>query len=196
MTKKIDARVLKTQGAIKTAFFELINEVGFSKISVTKIIKLAEINRSTFYAHYIDKFDLLEKAEEELLSELKQIADNAPLEKLFSLEQNAYTHAINSYFIIIVNYVYENGKMFALLLSDKGDPAFINKLSEMIKLIWIEKNLLDKLSIPPNYALAAIIGIMTNLITEWVKSGFKESPEDFRNIALKIVQDIPKNLLT
>lgn len=62
-----------------------------------------------------------------------------------------------------------------LLMSDKGDPAFSNKLNEVLKQIWLDKKITDQLSIPQNYAIAAVTGMITSVIVEWVKSDFKES---------------------
>lgn len=64
MAKKdgtVDLRIQRTQKSIKQAFFELIEEEGFDHISVKDITARAMISRNTFYLHYSDKFDLLNK---------------------------------------------------------------------------------------------------------------------------------------
>lgn len=53
MNKKNDTRFLKTHSLINNTFIELMDTVGFSKITVKKIIDTAQINRSTFYSHYL-----------------------------------------------------------------------------------------------------------------------------------------------
>jgi AcrR family transcriptional regulator len=58
--KKIDPRVKRTRALIQKAFSELIEEKGFRSITVKDITQRAEINRATFYAHFTDKFELLE----------------------------------------------------------------------------------------------------------------------------------------
>ena len=194
MGKNIDIRIVKTQRAINSVFFELMNEIGFSKITVQKIIECAEINRSTFYAHYTDKFDLLDKVENDLLIGLKNLTSDTPFELLKSQELN--TEILISFSNQTINYLHENGKVFTLLMSDKGDPAFINKLSEMIKSVWVEKNLVDKLTIPQSYAFAAILGMITSLIAEWVKNDFRETSDEFVQIVVKIIKDIPKNIFS
>jgi len=65
MEKKLDRRTLYTQGVIKEAFVQLLQEMPFEKITVTAICKLAEINRGTFYIHFYDPYDLLKRLEEE-----------------------------------------------------------------------------------------------------------------------------------
>ncbi len=54
----MDARTVKTRSAINKAFFELLQETTFDKITVQKICQDANINRVTFYNHYEDKYDL------------------------------------------------------------------------------------------------------------------------------------------
>lgn len=64
MAKKdgtVDLRIQRTQKSIKQAFFDLIEEEGFDHISVKDITARAMISRNTFYLHYSDKFDLLNK---------------------------------------------------------------------------------------------------------------------------------------
>ena len=68
----LDARVRYTKMVIKDAFISLLKEKPLNKITVKEICGLAEINRATFYKHYCDPFDLLEKMEQEILSNLRQ----------------------------------------------------------------------------------------------------------------------------
>ncbi|HAF60895.1 MAG TPA: TetR/AcrR family transcriptional regulator [Anaerolineaceae bacterium] len=58
--QRIDPRVKRTRALIEHAFNELLEEKGFQSISVQDITERAEINRSTFYAHFVDKYALLE----------------------------------------------------------------------------------------------------------------------------------------
>ena len=59
--KREDPRVKRTRKLINQAFFDLMNEKGFQAITVQDITDRAEVNRATFYAHYEDKYDLLEQ---------------------------------------------------------------------------------------------------------------------------------------
>jgi AcrR family transcriptional regulator len=58
--EKMDPRVKRTRALIQQAFLQLFGEKGFQSITVQDITQKAEINRATFYAHYPDKFALLE----------------------------------------------------------------------------------------------------------------------------------------
>lgn len=64
--KENDVRYKAAEEKIRTAFYELLREEGFQKVTVRMIVERAGINRSTFYLHYQDKYDLLESIEEEL----------------------------------------------------------------------------------------------------------------------------------
>ncbi|MCX8025575.1 MAG: TetR/AcrR family transcriptional regulator [Thermanaerothrix sp.] len=68
-TKKIDPRVRRTRNWIRQAFMELLAEKGLRAITVQDITVRAGINRATFYAHFTDKYDLLNFAVREAFRE-------------------------------------------------------------------------------------------------------------------------------
>ena len=68
----VDARVRYTKMIIKKTLIDLLKTQSISKISVKEICDTAQINRSTFYKHYNNVYDLVEKIENELISELKK----------------------------------------------------------------------------------------------------------------------------
>ena len=58
--ENLDPRVKRTRGLILGAFESLIAERGFESISVQDVADKAQINRATFYAHFADKYALLD----------------------------------------------------------------------------------------------------------------------------------------
>jgi AcrR family transcriptional regulator len=58
--EKLDPRVKRTRKLILQAFNELLAEKGFESISVQDVTDKAEINRATFYDHFVDKYELLD----------------------------------------------------------------------------------------------------------------------------------------
>src|SRR5215207_8911684 len=54
-----DRRVRRTQELLRGALMALIMEKGYDRITVQDILDKADVGRSTFYAHYRDKEDLL-----------------------------------------------------------------------------------------------------------------------------------------
>ncbi|MCL4273351.1 MAG: TetR/AcrR family transcriptional regulator [Anaerolineales bacterium] len=59
---RLDPRVKRTRSLILSSFESLLAEKGFETISVQDVTDKAEINRATFYAHFQDKYALLDTA--------------------------------------------------------------------------------------------------------------------------------------
>lgn len=68
--KKQQRNSLRSEKLIKKAFAKLLHEREFSKITVSDIVKEAEICRGTFYAHYLDINDLFEQMESEIVGDI------------------------------------------------------------------------------------------------------------------------------
>ncbi len=60
LDEKLDPRVKRTRGLILASFENLLAEKNFENISVQDVTDKAQINRATFYAHFQDKYVLLE----------------------------------------------------------------------------------------------------------------------------------------
>jgi len=58
--EKLDPRVKRTRQMLEKAFHEAIHENGFQSVSVQDIAERAGVNRATFYAHFEDKYALLD----------------------------------------------------------------------------------------------------------------------------------------
>lgn len=58
--KKLDPRVIRTRRDLAASMFSLMREKSFSQITVQQITEQAMINRATFYAHFEDKYRLLD----------------------------------------------------------------------------------------------------------------------------------------
>ena len=61
-SRKVDRRIQSTRQLLDDALIELILEKGYDKITVQNIVDQANVGRSTFYAHCLDKDDLMEKS--------------------------------------------------------------------------------------------------------------------------------------
>lgn len=71
MSDREDLRIVKTRRSIETAFMELLKERSFEQITVRQLIENALISKGTFYAHYLDKYDLAEKIAYATLQEFR-----------------------------------------------------------------------------------------------------------------------------
>lgn len=68
MTQRNDNRsARRSRRMIRQAFEELLAEREFSKITVTDIVERADLNRSTFYAHYPDIYGIVDEMQEEII---------------------------------------------------------------------------------------------------------------------------------
>ena len=63
----MDLRIEKTERGIKNAFIELRSRKPLEKITVKELCELACINKSTFYSHYKDFYDLSDSMEAEVV---------------------------------------------------------------------------------------------------------------------------------
>ncbi len=59
-TKSVDPRVRRTRQLLQQAIMELLEEKGFSSMTIQDITERATVNRATFYAHFEDKYALMD----------------------------------------------------------------------------------------------------------------------------------------
>ncbi len=76
MNTKNNKRRQATRQRIEKLFIELLQTRDIAQITVSDICKAAQINRSTFYANYLDVYDLADKLRDELEKEVAALYDN------------------------------------------------------------------------------------------------------------------------
>ncbi|SFM50439.1 transcriptional regulator, TetR family [Paenibacillus sp. 1_12] len=117
---KVDRRILKSREAIKKAFVELMVEKDFDHITIQDISDRADLSRKTFYLHYLDKFNLLDKLIEEHINELREICEPAS-------DMNAVEGNISWFEYFEQNYVF-----FSAMLASKGAPFFRSRFLKFV----------------------------------------------------------------
>jgi AcrR family transcriptional regulator len=60
--EELDPRVKRTRQLLDQAFIQLLTEKGFEAITVQDVTQRAGVNRATFYAHFQDKYELLDRS--------------------------------------------------------------------------------------------------------------------------------------
>lgn len=70
ITPRTDPRIIRTRQLIRDAFIDLLGEIQLEKITVNRIAERATINRVTFYLHYRDIPELLEKLADDMINEI------------------------------------------------------------------------------------------------------------------------------
>ena len=84
MEKKKEYRsAVRSRRLIRQAFLELLREKRFEKITVTDIVTRADINRSTFYAHYPDVRGLVEELLDETINAAMTLAASTDFATIF-----------------------------------------------------------------------------------------------------------------
>ena len=123
--KKENQRIMITRRLLKENLIELLKEKSIDKISVTELCQRAEINRSTFYAHYSVPKDVLLEIKRDFAA---QIA-----ESLHSLDENATPKdAIRR----ICEFIAENADLERIILSNSDDDEATEAALGNIFGIW------------------------------------------------------------
>ena len=76
----MDPRTIRTRQFIVDSFNQLIRTTDFQQISVKLITETAQINRATFYAHFADKYELLDEVLNEVIGEAFEHCQTAQLD--------------------------------------------------------------------------------------------------------------------
>ncbi len=95
-----DRRIRKTKEAIKYALIDLLKHKTLEKITIKDITESADINRGTFYLHYLDKYDLLEQIEDEYIERLSQSLDYDFFLPLISMQKHLRVNLLRRYYAI------------------------------------------------------------------------------------------------
>ena len=173
--KKTDRRVKYTKALLKEALVDLLKDHHISKISVTALCDEADVNRSTFYAHYTDQFDLLRQIEDEVINNLKIYLEQYMDERMPITEQNLKG---------ILEYAKTNADLFVVLLGENVDHAFHNDLMELVELIPFQYNAVDS---KKEYLLTFAITGCISVLYRWLVEGREETPEEMANLVLKVI---------
>lgn len=125
----MDLRVQKTRNAIINAFLELRSTKPLEKITVRELSEKAVINKSTFYLHYTDVYNLSEKLETELIDSI--LASLPHPEYLISKPEQGIEDLYNS---IISHY-----SMIRILFSGSRAPFLLECFEPKLKALICEK---------------------------------------------------------
>ena len=99
-------RAIMSKRMIKTTLTEMLMQEPLESVSVTRLCKTADINRSTFYAHYIDIFDVMEDMEDDYAEKISLFrlgnATGIVLEQVRDLVSYVDKHQ-ESYLVLLKN---------------------------------------------------------------------------------------------
>lgn len=180
--EKMDRRKTKSQQAIQSSFLAMLINEGFDDITVKNISEKADIGRKTFYLHYTDKYDLLDKIVEDHLACLREICDQKK-EKDF-IEGT----------VIWFTYFQQHKLFFASLFRSESTLSFRKKL-----LVFIMGEIDKKLDVnaPSNQGIdkhiilkflgTAVLGVLESYVLEEVDG-------DIELVAKQVGRLVKRNL--
>jgi AcrR family transcriptional regulator len=175
MKKKTDRRVKYTKALLKEALVDLLKKQHISKISVKALCEAADVNRSTFYAHYIDQFDLLRQVEDEVINNLKSYLEQYVDDRMPITEQNLKG---------ILEYAKANADLFTVLLGENCDHAFHKDLMNLVELVPFQYNAPES---KKKYILNFAVTGCVSILHRWLIEGTVESPGEMAELVLKII---------
>ncbi|WP_429970831.1 TetR/AcrR family transcriptional regulator [Fructilactobacillus sp. Tb1] len=122
-------KINKTDKLIEDTLLSLMNEKPLAKISINQICNRAEINRSTFYRHFDDKYLVLEKIEAGLLAKFFSISSNS-VENSINIEELAAN--LEQYIDTLLDMIQNDRKSLSIILGKNGDSNFHSQLTDML----------------------------------------------------------------
>jgi hypothetical protein len=157
-----------------------------NKITVTELTELADVNRSTFYLYYKDIYDMIEKIENEMLSEfMKAIQDKA-------ITEGGYDNVL-SFMIFVFEFVRENADMCQILFSHDGDNAFLNKFKDAI--LEAQPPVMNHLTgIESRYFMPFAISGCIGAIQQWFEDDMNVPPEEIAVFVIELITKGVKSL--
>ena len=180
MNTKNNQRTRLSKLLFKNALMDLLKEKGsVAKISVRELCDQAELNRSTFYAHYNEPNDLLMEIETELLD-----ATEEHLKKIGE-ENDAGAH---KYILSFLQYIKQNDKQFRTLLIDSADPEFRSRFMQQSIIQFVENLRIELPKELEQYIFSYILNGSTGIIIQWIRSDYAVNENEIVNLLFSINQ--------
>ena len=164
-------RKKESQEKIEKTFLQLIQKKNISEISVSTICEISGLNRSTFYANYLDIYDLVEKVKEKMAN------DFAELQASNNSKQNPSGY-LNLFRSIKENQIFF--KTYFKLESISITPATQYSIELATK--YYNNEYID-------YHIEFFRAGLNAIIKKWLDNNCKESPEEM----VKIITSEYKN---
>ena len=170
MTNKLDLRIIKTNNILYESLVNLLEEKTFEEIKVSDICQKALINRSTFYSHFNDKYELfmslINNLKQELEADLKLIEENNL--------KNYYLKMIE----VFLNHIEGKENIYRSILINNRNSIIMDMIYDTITddvNLKIKEN--DK-NVPNDIFASYYLGAIVNVGIEWFKSNKKYSKDE------------------
>lgn len=158
----------------------LLEHYHFDEITIKMLCAECGINRSTFYAHFKDKYDTYSEIKKFHMTNYETLMDN--IEQLLIDHPNNRHKYIKQYFINIFYYISRHQRFFTSVCVAHPEREFIIDFIKLIrtrfeKLIRRISSLQDI-----NYFLDYTVGGQIASIYSWLKNGCEEESEKMADI--------------
>ena len=183
MEKKEYRNALRSKQLIRHAFMDLLAEKTFEKITATDIIKRADINRSTFYAHYPDARGLLD----EIVGDVAIIFQDL----LSSMDFSAFFDDPRPILEEIVVFMKENQALYKMLIKSRMALGVLDELKRaLIQQVLACPNLpvKDRGSAATEIRVRVILGGLVDAYRQWLAGEFNCTLEEATEEVAKIIQ--------
>jgi len=180
--RKSDRRVAYTKRVLREALVRLMGDQHISEITITSICELADINRSTFYLHYRDQYDLLHQIVDEVLRDVRAciVVKQEELD-----EHAAWRPVTREMMLAVLEYAKDNYDLAQVLFGKNCDFSFPQLILEHVKnQIPFPNSPLDQRTI--DIIMNHAIGGGIDLVVRWVNEGMKEDPGIVADLILKL----------
>ncbi len=166
--------VRRTKETFKKTLLSLMEEKKFHDITISELVKSANYNRGTFYAHYEKLEDLLDEVIEEMFEKMTTAYQKPYLELSVV---NLSTLSPKS--IVLFDHFLEHKTFYKIMLSSATNYNFREKLTQRLDYLFREDTELPVTEVDPElditlfltYRIHGVIG----LILEWIVHDFRPS---------------------
>lgn len=181
-SKKVDRRIRKTKKLLINSLAALLEEKPLKNITVRELAELSDINRGTFYLHYRDVYDMVDKLETEAFERFNEIVSNYEP----SYEQETFLTFLTELF----EFLADNSLLAKSLIGKNGDAAFVDKLKitlreKYVARIYSDLNIKDKVKF--EYLCHFIEMGSVGICDAWLNGGMKEAPRKMAEITENMI---------
>jgi AcrR family transcriptional regulator len=125
-TPRTDPRILRTRQLLRDAVIELLEEMDIEKISVNRITQRAQINRVTFYLHYRDLPDMLEKMADDMEHDILQVLRKHTGNSALPVQE--YWRVLED----LLKHIGDNARFYKVALTSRRSTIFTDRLSKLL----------------------------------------------------------------
>lgn len=174
MMNRENQRVRLTKRLLRESMLELLKEKSLEKISVKELCERAEINRSTFYTHYCDVFEIYKELETELISSLNEYIRQTMQDERHS--GAAETDAVQ----LMLEYIRDHAVLYQVLFFgdriDSAQSTYVKAQREIIGQLMKLYPAMDPAR--QEYVFQFCVQGGNGIILHWLKSGFDVDPAE------------------